>query len=432
MTDANNQTQNFNQNDEIDLLDLIASIWQGKWIIIASTIIATILGLVYYLMSPAQLQAQAELISLTKEEAIWLDELSTLPGVNLNAENVITFYTNNIKDEQFIEQFIETYFSNQLQKFAIESPNEAVNIKDEISQINANANSGIRMITGARITFSSAKLSPTELKKFITAFFAHVSKATKSDVVEYVREKSSQYQDSITRKIAAINLQKQIVNSQYQEQLDLDIAQIDEKIIEVEDKTKAYLRTRAQTLKNQITIAKKLNIERPNQAQEVVSQGSAIINSIETGAQPLFMQGYIALEEELAFIENNSSLDYFSKELRDLKISKAVLENRNEEVIFDPEIIKLNGQLLKLKNDIDRANYSSFLNEGNIALFSPQIMKVISPFDTKDFIKKTSPRKINIVLAILAGGFFGLILVFVFNIVGAVRKKLATDRLGQV
>ncbi len=406
------------QEDEIDLIDLTVGIWQGKWIIIASTIFATLIGVGYYLMSPTQLEANVDLQALTQQEATWLDRVSNLPDVELDDETATSFYTSQFNNGQFIEQFINEYINSQFDKSNSNEPKEN---KDIAFSYNITK-------TGARLTFTSETLSRPELKDFIVAFLAHIKKASTIDLIDYIQVKNDQYKNGIQQEIDRINLEKLIVINSSQTQLSADVAKMNEKIAEVQAIAEADIQARVAKLKNQITIARKLNIEQPGQIRAASTDRINLYNYIETGETPLFMRGYIALEEELGFIENSTDFEIFSKELRDLKIKVGTLENKSEKLIFSYELAGLNRELLELENEIANSTYLLFLSEGNLASFSPEFVKVTSSLSGTDFITKTSPRKLIIILAILAGGFIGIVLVFMLSITRAVKKKLKLEK----
>lgn len=53
------------QNDEIDLLELFITLWQGKWVIIAVTALSAMLCALYFMLTPAQFEAKITVINDT-------------------------------------------------------------------------------------------------------------------------------------------------------------------------------------------------------------------------------------------------------------------------------------------------------------------------------------------------------------------------------
>src|SRR5690554_8128925 len=81
-----NQPQNY-PDDEIDLRELFATLWRGKWIIIAFTIVFAAAGVFYALSQPNIYQASALLAPAQGEGggriSGQLSGLASLAGVNL-------------------------------------------------------------------------------------------------------------------------------------------------------------------------------------------------------------------------------------------------------------------------------------------------------------------------------------------------------------
>lgn len=74
MPNSNDSTQNGN-SDEIDIVDLIGALWDGKWIIIGVTALITILGTIYVYTTPVSTTANLP-IALTQEANQTLDNLN--------------------------------------------------------------------------------------------------------------------------------------------------------------------------------------------------------------------------------------------------------------------------------------------------------------------------------------------------------------------
>lgn len=65
---TNAQFQQATQDDEIDLRELFAVIWQGKWLIIAITAVFTIGAVIFALMQPNMYKSEALLAPASEEQ----------------------------------------------------------------------------------------------------------------------------------------------------------------------------------------------------------------------------------------------------------------------------------------------------------------------------------------------------------------------------
>ena len=101
-------------NDEIDLRELFAIIWRGKWLIVALTIICAVAGVVYAKMQPNIYTAQALLAP--KDGGAGgsggaLRGLASLPGVNVGGEdaNKSAIAQEVLTSRIFLSSFIERH-----------------------------------------------------------------------------------------------------------------------------------------------------------------------------------------------------------------------------------------------------------------------------------------------------------------------------------
>ncbi len=404
--------QNKQFEDEIDLIDLLASLWKGKWIIIVCTLLALIGGLAYYLITPTELKGRVDLRLPNYTEKTWLNEFNRLTGIN----DVSGVYIDILSDESFFDQFSNRFFNKD------NETNENLDDKSIKFKFETNTDEDGTLLNYTLSLFSKA-LTRQELIGFTERFLEEVQLTAKNNIIEYLQASSEFYKENIARKLSLLNLQKQSAIIRYEEQLRADIVKLEEEIAIASETTKADLQANALQLNEQIAIARRLNISRPR--QEILpspSETIAIQNLIESGEQPLFMRGYIALEEELRSIQENPDLSLMSSKLRRLKVQMASLKERKEVEAFVPGLADLNSQIFELKNDLTIQAYVKLLEKMSSPEFSPEFL--IQTSSIENSIKQTAPRKIIIILALFAGGFLGIVLVFIRSIYQAVQKRI--------
>lgn len=112
-----NQAQEFQHypDDEIDLRELFATLWRGKWIIIAFTIIFAAAGVAYALYKPDIYQASA-LLAPAQDDAGGriggqLSGLASLAGVNLGGgdANKTVIAKETLQSRAFLTDFIHRH-----------------------------------------------------------------------------------------------------------------------------------------------------------------------------------------------------------------------------------------------------------------------------------------------------------------------------------
>lgn len=110
-----NQTPNY-PDDEIDLRELFATLWRGKWIIILFTIVFAAAGVFYALSLPNIYQASALLAPAQDEGGSrirgQLSGLASLAGVNLgggNGANKTVLAKETLQSRAFLTDFIHRH-----------------------------------------------------------------------------------------------------------------------------------------------------------------------------------------------------------------------------------------------------------------------------------------------------------------------------------
>ncbi|VEF25358.1 LPS O-antigen length regulator [Shewanella baltica] len=107
------------QDDEIDLRELFSVIWQGKWLIIAITVVFAIGSVVFAIMQPNIYKSEALLAPAAEEQGGGLSALASqfgglasLAGVNLGAKggtDKTQLAIEVLKSRQFTSDFIQKH-----------------------------------------------------------------------------------------------------------------------------------------------------------------------------------------------------------------------------------------------------------------------------------------------------------------------------------
>ncbi|WP_221074101.1 Wzz/FepE/Etk N-terminal domain-containing protein [Agarivorans aestuarii] len=104
--------------DEIDLRELFAVIWRGKWLIIACTAVFAIGAVIFAINQPNIYRANALLAASNQESnklsgmASQFGGLASLAGINLNAgggTDQTTLAIEVLKSRQFFKEFLDKY-----------------------------------------------------------------------------------------------------------------------------------------------------------------------------------------------------------------------------------------------------------------------------------------------------------------------------------
>ncbi|GAD02770.1 Wzz/FepE/Etk N-terminal domain-containing protein [Agarivorans albus] len=104
--------------DEIDLRELLAVIWRGKWLIVASTVVFSIAAVIFAINQPNIYRANALLAASNQESnklsgmASQFGGLASLAGINLGGgggTDQTTLAIEVLKSRQFFKEFLDKY-----------------------------------------------------------------------------------------------------------------------------------------------------------------------------------------------------------------------------------------------------------------------------------------------------------------------------------
>ncbi|WP_371192544.1 Wzz/FepE/Etk N-terminal domain-containing protein [Glaciecola sp. SC05] len=112
---ADNITHQQSADDEIDLRELFSAIWQGKWVIVATTFIFAVAGVFYALSLPNIYKSEVLLAPVAEDSGLnipgQLGGLAALAGVNLGGGggDKTGLALEILKSREFIGRFIQKY-----------------------------------------------------------------------------------------------------------------------------------------------------------------------------------------------------------------------------------------------------------------------------------------------------------------------------------
>lgn len=116
INDMNAEQSRDDAADEIDLKELMLTIWAGKWIIIGVTFVFSVLSIIYALDQPNMYTSEALLAPVEQEQSLGglqgqLGGLASLAGINLGggASNNTQLAIEILKSRQFVSEFIQKH-----------------------------------------------------------------------------------------------------------------------------------------------------------------------------------------------------------------------------------------------------------------------------------------------------------------------------------
>ena len=317
-------------DDEIDLLEIFQTLWNGKWIILA-TVLILLLGIFGYVsFQKIDFKATTEIKPISSDNVdsyngfnsqIYKEEKSTLADtekyldlsfLTIDADKLLTFYIEQLNKRTVFEEAIVKYELLDPKNFDDEQTfnEEVVKFASEI-EILPPINEDVKKKGGVRMNWliEAEYYDENKWKQLLS----YVASSTNQNV-RNILQKS--FENSL-----ALAKQKQAFH-------------IEDINTNIENALSDYDRTtsdRVYYLNEQAAIARKLGIARNTlEAQTFDGQNSMIAN-VKTEETPYYLRGYDAIEKEIELI----------------KI-------RQDKKAFMPDLIKLEQEKRNLKQDTIR------------------------------------------------------------------------------
>ena len=407
-----------NQNDEIDLFELFESLWKEKVLIVAITLVITLLGGGYAISAKPTYEVSVKLNPEASEAAQILSGLSFGESLKISVDNYVRF----IESPAFLEALYYQGYFDEL--FGDKRPDSAEAALRGISSLFTVNQLGDK---------KQASIYPYEVLMLVSDPL--VGENLLNQVLSLADNQlsydaRSKYDSLKANRITRLLKQKQTLNSELLAKRNDEITRLEEAdqlaLRELEEqlkiKTSSYfedLSDRMKSLEEAIAIAKSLNLVEPvaldrlvrknerlgaNQVVEVVSSNKA---------DPLYMRGTRLLTAELEQLRSRPK-DYVPdaeiKKIKDqieaLKTNNKIeiLKSRKSDESFNETLQSIRAELAKLQAESFPDNLQfQFANGKAIAGSSP-----IKP--KKRFI---------LALSVVIGGLVGIVVA----LINSTRKK---------
>jgi chain length determinant protein (polysaccharide antigen chain regulator) len=295
-------------NDEIDLADLVRSLWNGKWLVMGTTLATVILAMVYLITVPKSYTGTLYIAPLSIVEANKYLTLGETELVNVNSNQLESLF---IEDLQLFEGF---------KKFTEE--NKYIE----------------RLENESNLEFTARKES------VVRGLFIISKPVNKKDDIEpkWTIELTTQQPELATEVLSnALSFSNDRVNSQIQNAFDTEMTMRARNIaMEIEDisiaadillsQEKLTTQVRIAFLKEQAIIARAVGIEQNTLTAQVFTTQSALVTNVNQ-EQPFYLRGYVPIEKEIDILSSRQAPELFIPEL-------ASLEKAKQELLLDQSV----------------------------------------------------------------------------------------------
>jgi len=367
-----NTEQSQPDNDEIDLADLIRSLWNGKWVVISTTIVAVMAAVIYLTITPKTYTGALEIAPLPTVHAevyLTLNE-SELIGIDSNKletlfiEDILTYkgLEASIKENSYLEKLeneseleFSLRISNAARAFPLSKP---INKKDKDQQ--------------PKWTIALTTQQPVLAIKVVSDALLFANDNVNRQVQNTMEALLVAHSRKITRELEDIDTASSIaLNNE-----------------------KLKTQSRLAFLNEQSVLARALDIDKNTLTAQTFTTQSALVTSVNK-EEPFYLRGYIAIEREIETLSSRPLPQLFIPEL-------VTNEKRKEQLLQD--------------RSISRAKALLALTPIGTAAFEAASYDLASI----EFQSKTKTSLI-LALSIVLGGMLGIFVLLIRNAV--VRKE---------
>ena len=295
-----------NNADEIDLLELIQSLWDGKWLIGGISAAALTIGGAYVALTPNKFDASLTFSPINSTAAQEYQELNELGFFDITPTSLMNLmYDVLVERDIFTEEVKRTglidrthYGSDEEYEFAARQAAFDVSIqRDENLTANTIETADLELLpTSWNLQISGDDLDLTQ--EFLVAAIQASEEAARARLI-----------DTFNRHIDTT------IRSQSNTIEDTERA-----IGNAFEDYEVTLSDRLEFLQEQTQIARALNIARNTLEVTSFTQGNSILANVNAET-PFYMRGYEAIEKEIELLQSRTMPDAFIPNLRNMQNS---------------------------------------------------------------------------------------------------------------
>ena len=367
-----NTEQSQPDNDEIDLADLIRSLWNGKWVVISTTIVAVMAAVIYLTITPKTYTGALEISPLPTVDAEVYLPLNESELIGINNKQLETLFIEDILTYEALEASIKE--SSYLEKLATESELEF----------------SLRISSAAR-KFTLSKQSNKKDKEQQPKWTLALTTQQPELAIKVVSDALSVANDSVNHQVQ-IMMDKHL--AAHSRGITRELEDIDTATSIVLNNEKLKTQFRLAFLDEQASLARAIGIDKNTLTAQTFTTQSALVTSVNK-EELFYLRGYIAIEKEME-----------------------ILSSRQSPQLFIPELISNERRKQQLLKD------SSVTNAKKLIALTPigtEAFEAVSyDLASIDFQSKTKTSLI-LALSIVLGGMLGIFVLLIRNAV--VRKE---------
>ena len=352
-------------NDEIDLRDLIVGLYQGRWLIISAIFSCVVLAVAYIVAIPQTHKASLEVKTIDYFASATYGPFSNTGFLSINADNLSNWFFEDPQPFLVDNMLKLDYLAKQTQEteaqFALRVGQAAAAFEFVAPTKDEKAKN-----TRPNWVLSFNTANPELSRQLVADTFTDINSSVQKNLQAQLAFNIQQHETDLSNQLEDIKL----------------------KIASSEAAYKVNIARKVAVISEQAQIARSLGVANNQLVSNMEGNKDMVV--LANQAMPTYLNGYIALEKEIALLQQRGESQQYMAEIADLMAQKYNLEN-NQAVLRAQQLYKLTPLA---SDDFAAVNY----NLANMQ-FKPS-------FSTK----------LIIALAIILGSMLGVMILIIRNV----------------
>lgn len=400
-----------NDNDEIDLRELIGSLWRQRWTIIGVAAVVTLAAALYAFMATPYYRVQSilrpvEVGALDALNATGLYELDPTEAL-ARVGGGLSSYVNRL---EFFRENQALFADLAEQGVTPEQAFENFN-SEAIAMLYPDPKKNQGDFVGLALTYPDSMDGVSVVNEFVAYVLRDERARVAEDLAVVIANRKANIEQRIGAARAAYQAGKEAEIARLMEEAALKRARLEDELRALRAELKIRRENRLSQLEEAIRIARSLGIRRPTTPTAMADTGEGIRTEINNREIPLYFMGVNALEAERDVLQARASDDFMEprvgeiqKELDMLKHNRQVevLRQRQDEDLYLKELASLREEAARLDGiDFD----ASTLQLARLDQPAQQPMKRLKP-----------KRALILVVGVVLGGMLGVFIALLRNL----------------
>jgi LPS O-antigen subunit length determinant protein (WzzB/FepE family) len=409
-------------DDEIDLFQLFETIWEGKWLIVAITAVATLMGGLFAFTRPAEFVSTTDIRPITTAQFSEYSASNALGFFEIERDQLRNLLIEQFQERTTLEQAVREFELVSRDKF---ESNEAY--QEAVIQVAASAEllqpdpDGKTPRLDWQLTFEGI-----EEEKWLQALDSAKRQATENvrdllserfeTAVVVAQQKRAFDLEDLDAQIDSAKLDYDVFIQNFELERSQGVEDLTTKIANARADYQRKTQDRLAFLNEQAAIARQLGVAKNTLEAQTFASTTGVVANVKTDT-PFYLRGYEAIEKEIELINSRDETDAFVSGLFELQSELRALEQdqtlaraeSNKE--FLEQVLDLERQKRVIEQDKTIQRAQELFATTPIA--NPDRFVAVQMNVLGSDIQSKSKRMLIVALSVVLGGMIGVLYVLI-------------------